>query len=236
MKWMDELLDTLDTARTEAELLAKIESTARYLGFDSCAYGIRIPIPVTRPKVVMINNFAMAWRQRYAQCGYIAVDPTVKHCTESTTPIVWDEQMTLQNPQMWEEARAAGLVHGWAQSSLDARGSGGMLTLARAGEPITPQELAANQKYMRFLVHIAHQGFSRLLAPQWQPPMDKALSMRECEVLKWAADGKTAQEIGLILSLSRETIKFHLRNAGSKLGVHNCTATVVRATSLGLLA
>lgn len=236
MKWMDELLDTLDTARTEAELLAKIESTARYLGFDSCAYGIRIPIPVTRPKVVMINNFALSWRQRYAQCGYMAVDPTVKHCAESTTPIVWDEQMTRQNPPMWEEARAAGLVHGWAQSSLDARGSGGMLTLARAGEPITQQELAANQKYMRFLVHIAHQGFSRILAPQWQPPLDKALSLRECEVLKWAADGKTAQEIGLILSLSRETIKFHLRNAGSKLGVHNCTATVVRATSLGLLA
>lgn len=235
MKWMDDLLDTIDNARTEAELLARIVSTARHLGFDYCAYGIRIPIPVTRPKVVMSNNFLPSWRQRYAQCEYIAVDPTVQHCTKSTIPIVWEKQMTQQNPQMWEEARSAGLVHGWAQSCLDGRGSGGMLTLARPSDPITTQELAANQKYMRFLVHVAHQGFLRVLTPHWQLPQEKSLSRRECEVLKWAADGKTAYEIGLILSLSRETIKFHLRNAGSKLGVHNCTATVVRATSLGLL-
>ncbi len=235
MKWMDDVLDTIDNARTEAELLARIVSTAKHLGFDYCAYGIRIPIPVTRPKIVMSNNFLPSWRQRYAHCKYIAVDPTVQHRTKSTIPIVWDEQMTRQNPQMWEEARGAGLAHGWAQSCLDGRGSGGMLTLARSNDPITAQELAANQKYMRFLVHVAHQGFLRVLTPHWQLPQEKTLSQRECEVLKWAADGKTAHEIGLILSLSRETIKFHLRNAGSKLGVHNCTATVVRATSLGLL-
>ena len=235
MKWMDDLLHTIDNAQTEAELLDRIVSTARHLGFDYCAYGIRIPIPVTRPAVVMSNNFQPSWRQRYAQCEYIAVDPTVQHCTKSTIPIVWDEQITQQTPQMLEEARAAGLVHGWAQSCLDGRGSGGMLTLARPSDAITAQELASNQKYMRFLVNVAHQGFLRVLTPQWQLPQEKSLSRRECEVLKWAADGKTAYEIGLILSLSRETIKFHLRNAGSKLGVHNCTATVVRATTLGLL-
>ena len=235
MKWMDDLLHTIDNAQTEAELLDRIVSTARHLGFDYCAYGIRIPIPVTRPAVVMSNNFQPSWRQRYAQCEYIAVDPTVQHCTKSTIPIVWYEQITQQTPQMWEEARAAGLVHGWAQSCLDGRGSGGMLTLARPSDAITAQELASNQKYMRFLVNVAHQGFLRVLTPQWQLPQEKSLSRRECEVLKWAADGKTAYEIGLILSLSRETIKFHLRNAGSKLGVHNCTATVVRATTLGLL-
>lgn len=235
MKWMDDLLHTIDNAQTEAELLDRIVSTARHLGFDYCAYGIRIPIPVTRPAVVMSNNFQPSWRQRYAQCEYIAVDPTVQHCTKSTIPIVWGEQITQQTPQMWEEARAAGLVHGWAQSCLDGRGSGGMLTLARPSDAITAQELASNQKYMRFLVNVAHQGFLRVLTPQWQLPQEKSLSRRECEVLKWAADGKTAYEIGLILSLSRETIKFHLRNAGSKLGVHNCTATVVRATTLGLL-
>ena len=62
-----------------------------------------------------------------------------------------------------------------------------------------------------------------------------ALTKREVEVLKWTADGKTSGEISDLLSVSENTVNFHVRNAVSKLQSANRTAAVVRAAMLGLL-
>ena len=35
----------------------------------------------------------------------------------------------------------------------------------------------------------------------------------------WVADGKTDFEVGKILSISPRTVRFHIRNAKTKLGV-----------------
>jgi len=61
------------------------------------------------------------------------------------------------------------------------------------------------------------------------------LSLREKEVLRWTGDGKTADQIAQILSLSHSTVNFHIRNAMMKLDTPNKTAAVVRAIFLGLL-
>jgi len=55
-----------------------------------------------------------------------------------------------------------------------------------------------------------------------------ALSPREFECLQWAAGGKSAWEIGRILSISRRTAAFHLDNAKTKLGVHSICQAVAR--------
>ena len=55
-----------------------------------------------------------------------------------------------------------------------------------------------------------------------------ALSPREFECLDWAAQGKTAWEIGRILGVSRRTAAFHLDNAKAKLGVHSISHAVAR--------
>ena len=46
----------------------------------------------------------------------------------------------------------------------------------------------------------------------------QTLTRREVQCLRWAAAGKTDGEIGIILSLSVSTVRFHLRNAAAKLG------------------
>ena len=64
---------------------------------------------------------------------------------------------------------------------------------------------------------------------------DVALTPREIEVLKWSADGKTAAEIGDILSISIPTVNFHIKNAVQKMKAANKTAAVVQALMAGLL-
>jgi LuxR family maltose regulon positive regulatory protein len=61
------------------------------------------------------------------------------------------------------------------------------------------------------------------------------LSLRELEVLHLMAQGATNGEIALILGLAVETIKRHVSNILSKLGVANRTQAAARAHELGLL-
>lgn len=78
-------------------------------------------------------------------------------------------------------------------------------------------------------------GYARLRAePRRLPPMS-ALSKREVECLKWAAAGKTDIEISLILSLSRATVRFHLRNASRKLNAVNKSQVLFKAAQLGYI-
>ncbi len=66
-------------------------------------------------------------------------------------------------------------------------------------------------------------------------PLLEPLSERELEVLRLLEQGASNQEIaeGLVLALS--TVKSHVRNILSKLGVSNRTQAVKRAHTLGLL-
>jgi DNA-binding response OmpR family regulator len=61
------------------------------------------------------------------------------------------------------------------------------------------------------------------------------LREREVETLTWAARGKTFEEIGTILSLSRRTVEFHLENARRKLGVATRTQALVKAATEHLI-
>lgn len=61
------------------------------------------------------------------------------------------------------------------------------------------------------------------------------LTRREIQCLKWAALGKTDSEIANIVGIAVPTIRFHLTNAGKKLGVDGREQAVSAATDLGFV-
>lgn len=61
------------------------------------------------------------------------------------------------------------------------------------------------------------------------------LTRREVQCLRWAAAGKTDPEIAIILSLSNSTVRFHLRNAATKMGVNGRAQSVQVAAGLGFV-
>lgn len=232
--WQEGQLQALLTAQTEEQLFAVLEAAARSLGFDYCAYGLRMPLPLTNPKTYLRNNYSSAWQQRYAEQNYLASDPTVAHGMQSVLPLVWTEDLFKANPAFWDDAHAHGLRVGWAQSSYDAKGVGGLLTLARSHDPLSQSELRAQSLKMTWLVQVAHEGMARLVSAKsaLEAPV---LTQREIEVLRWTADGKTSGEVGEIMNISERTVNFHVNNALEKLGAANKTAGVIKAAMLRLL-
>ncbi len=61
------------------------------------------------------------------------------------------------------------------------------------------------------------------------------LSRRQIQCLYWVQEGKSASDIGIILSLSPRTVEEYLAKACDKLGVRRRIQAVVRAHRLGLL-
>ena len=231
----EDLLAALDRSRDEEEIFALVLAEANRLGFEHCAYGLRAPLPLTKPKVVMLDNHPPAWRRRYEEAGYRAIDPVMRHGRYSRTPVIWREALFAEVPAMWAEARSFGLRHGWAQSSLDSHGVTGMLMLTRSTPPLAANELQAKEGRLRWLVHASHLAFSRVLVPRLNQTPEAPLTRREIEILRWTADGKTTQETSDILRISIDTVNYHVKSAISKLRSANKTAAAVRAAMLGLL-
>lgn len=159
----------------------------------------------------------------------------MRHGRLSQQPLLWGEEVFDSAKQLWAEAKEHGLRFGWAQSSLDGFGVGGMLTLSRATEALSARELQVKESEMRWLVQAAHLSLSRLMKPKFAVQPEVPLTPREIEVLKWSADGKTAGEISDILSISTPTVNFHIKNVVQKMKAANKTAAVVQALLSGLL-
>ncbi|WP_031437043.1 autoinducer binding domain-containing protein [Methylobacter tundripaludum] len=233
--WQETQLQALQSIQCAHQLFQTILSFSKELGFDHCAYGLRMPLPLTNPKTLMFNNYPTAWQAQYQAKNYLAIDPTVQHAMRSLLPIIWTDDLFSPASDLWEEACSFGLRVGWAQSSRDFNGFVGMLTLARSNEPITEIELDANKFKMAWLTQIAHLGMSRCLTPKLMQEVNVTLSNREIEVLRWTADGKTSSEISCILNIAERTVNFHINNVVTKLNAANKTSATIKAAMLGLL-
>ena len=119
--WQTDLLSISESHRNnEHEIFRVILLTAKRLGWEYCAYGLRMPLPMSDPKILMMNNYSPTWNSHYQSSGYLNVDPTVIHGRSSQKPIIWDDPFFCNAPELWADARNHGLRIGWAQSSLDS--------------------------------------------------------------------------------------------------------------------
>jgi DNA-binding NarL/FixJ family response regulator len=135
-----------------------------------------------------------------------------------------------ENPNHLSEAlkaRAAGYV----QKGATTQETIGAVRKVLEGESSLDQELAT-------------QLLKRLVEDVEPDPNGRAkgdlllgmLSAREREVLGLVARGYTNQQIARQLLISVSTVKKHVRNVISKLGVSDRTQAAVRAVELGVLA
>lgn len=232
--WQESKSASFTAAKSQEEFFQALTVAALEVGFEYCAFGLRFPLPLSRPQVFMLNNYSSAWQQRYVDGNYLHCDPTVAHAKTSVKPVIWSDAVFADARALWDDARDHRLHVGWAQPSHDIKGVAGLLTLARQSEPISDGELRCNVIRMTWLAQAAHETLARLVESQPNTaPAD--LTERENEVLRWTADGKTSGEIGDILHIAERTVNFHVNNAMAKLGTSNKTATVLRAAMLRLI-
>jgi LuxR family transcriptional regulator, quorum-sensing system regulator SolR len=233
--WQLDQLRLIGSAGGTDETFATVLAEVNRLGFDFCSFGMKAPVPLIAPRVLWCSNYPEAWKGRYEQQGYLRRDPTVAHAITSDEPVVWDDALFASCPELRDEARAHGLVHGWAHPRRDARGFVSLLSCARAEPEISEAEAAAKTERFQWLSYLCHDGMLKHWDVALNGTVQAELSQRELEVLRWCCDGKTSADMAMIIGLSEATVNFHIRNACVKLGTGNKTAAAVRAALMGLL-
>jgi DNA-binding CsgD family transcriptional regulator len=89
---------------------------------------------------------------------------------------------------------------------------------------------------------ITEQCGARLLAEAWQwwyfpcRPATSRVSVREMQILRLIVDGKTNEEIGGALGLSRRTINAHVERIQARLGIRRRHALVLHAIKSGIVS
>lgn len=233
--WQQTWQERLVQVCTEAELMSVMAQAANQLGFEFGAIGMRLPLPLSNPKTVMLSNYTQAWRERYETARYLSVDPTVAHAVLSTRPVLWSDQVFAQAGQLWEDAHAHGLRVGWAQPMHDIKGIASLLTLSRSHDAISPAEMGDKTPQVAWLAQAVHETLAGVLASRPGSAAEVKLTVREIDVLRWAGDGKTAGETADILGIAERTVVFHIDNALRRLGAGNKTAGVLKAAMLRLI-
>jgi DNA-binding CsgD family transcriptional regulator len=238
LKLLTDALEAMERATTTAQLRIEMERFAREMGFEHFAYALTIAAPSLRPQQFFVSGFPQGWAEHYVTSGYFKVDPLVAHAAKSLLPAIWDEQAfhERKSSDFWEDAKSFGLRSGLSFAVHEQPGVTGIFSLAR-DQPLDleDRELAALIGRAQMFASLLHHEIMRIESPKLIPEAAAVLTAREQECLKWAADGKTAWEIGQLLSITERTAVFHINNIVQKLGASNKTQAIVRAVALKLV-
>ena len=233
--WLEDQIQMLLSAKTKDDIFIGLSKASKLLEFDYFAYGLRLAVPVSAPKIELLNNYPSKWQEIYHTNNYVSVDPTVQLGLKTIRPIIWEEDIFTDTRPLWDDANSFGLSHGWAQSSFSGDGVSGMLTLARSHDSLSKTELLHKTPLLIWFNQLAHSGLKDILLPEMTTTTNIKLTARETEIIRWTADGKTSYEISIILGIAERTVNFHLNNTLNKFKVNSKIAAAVQAVLLGLI-
>lgn len=199
-----------------------VAQTASELGFEHCSYEVRLALPVAQPRFLLLDNFDDAWRRKYQ----LFRSQMPRGVAQRDGILEWPLSVDYK-----ADLRYRRLVHFRAQT-VRLEGYCGRAAYFTGVEQASRETVEPLR--LLCLAHLAHWCLNGRIEASSRSKLE-SLSGREVEVLRWAADGKTAAETARLLDVSENTVNFHFKRAREKLGSSSKTSLVVTAAMLGML-
>jgi LuxR family transcriptional regulator len=210
-------------------------------GFDRIMYGYtryRTATSLGDPNdFVLLTNHDTSYTDVFIGDGLYFHAPMVRWALKNNGACSWSVMAEMGQTGTLTEAermvfdfnRANSVVAGYSISfkSLSPRTKGAIALTAQKG--MSQQEAdkiwAEHGEDIIALNNIVHL---RILTLPYVAP-GRALTRRQREVLDWVGDGKTIQDIAVLLELTPATIEKHLRLAREALSVETTAQAVLKA-------
>jgi len=223
-------IDRLSSAEDAANFSEAFSIVATALDLSCFAYLALPSRPSKNPLV--ISTYPASWVAHYERNHYERLDPVILQALRDPEPFQWGLELSqthlssAQN-ELFDEASQVGIRFGYTVPIHDGHGPVAALTFAcdRRNAPFE-HCVTSNARVLQLMAMYFHAHARRKLICENRIGQTD-LSPREFQCLEWAAKGKSAWEIGRILSLSRHTVASYLDNAKEKLGVR----TIVQAAT-----
>jgi LuxR family transcriptional activator of bioluminescence operon len=244
-KWFSTIREEISQISSKNELIQKLEQIKQDIGADYYSCGTYYEnINQNKDVVFITSDTPVAWQEEYKDQGYIYNDPLVIKARKTNIPFLWEdvENETYGNFNILEKATQYQLNYGIVFPIHGANGLFGFLFLIYKEKPgkmksrfehIMPymQIIAAQLIEVQIKLIKFETGNSKLNTIN-----SNLLTKRQRECLLWAAEGKTTEEISIILLLSISTVTHHLELAREKLNSDNRTQCIAKALDQNLIA
>ncbi|WP_432696163.1 LuxR family transcriptional regulator [Marinobacterium sp. YM272] len=240
MNELESCIELIHSARDPGEAFRYFCQIVESSGYDRVVYSLLTDHPsLGLPKLHgLASSYPEDWMTYYAEKSYLEIDPVVHTVYRLGRPCFWDDVVANSDlsddaQRLMHEGGEAGLCSGISFPMLGLAGEVAGFAIARDKKTTerNDYELMARLYLLGTFFHETYRTMylqqSRLQRPD--------LTEREHDVLLWAAEGKTDQEIGLILSISFHTVRFHWRQIFRKLDVTGRNHAVTKAIRLDLM-
>jgi DNA-binding CsgD family transcriptional regulator len=226
-------------AQNSDHLFAATLQFSQDLGFERFTAIAVLDQPGNDSTFHSIDNAPSAFSLVLGQHQRGESDPVMQHCKNSSLPLVWDRHTYVRAAaaDRWEEQAPYGYQTGICVATHLPRGRHFCIGVDRCEAlPSRLEEVTRIAAELQLFAAFMQDSALRILANSEQvkrPAFE--LSVRELECLRWTAEGKTAWEVGRILSICEQTAARHLSNAARKLGCVNKHQAVAVALRSGLI-
>ncbi|WOJ91649.1 LuxR family transcriptional regulator (plasmid) [Methylocapsa polymorpha] len=184
-------------------------------------------------------TYSPEWISHYRTQRYVSIDPVVNIGARSALPLDWARlpRRTKKAKRLFGEAKEAGVGH--QGLTIPVRGpANGLWALFIATSNESDSEWAARRyELMRditLVAYYAHQRAYELHAKE--EPVDlNGVTQREIEALECAAEGKSVEDMAILMRISAVTVRAHLDSARHKLQALNRVHAVTKALRAGLI-
>ena len=237
-KIFDELFEDLDGLTKTGAEDAFFQTVCKRLGLTNAAYlGVNLPKKTNREYYVH-NTYSKDWALHYETENYVAIDPIVRRGLLSLMPIDWSDMGKLSPEQAKFFGEAQDFRIGRQGLTFPLHGLHNETAIFSISADYSDRDWKDLKRQtlreLRVIGDFFHQKVLGDIGATELKSQPK-LTEREVECLKWSAEGKTYQEIGMILGVSARTVRFFLEGAKSKLNCLNTTHAVVTALHRGII-
>ncbi len=178
-------------------------------------------------------SYPAEWTNNYMAKKYHQVDPVFRENFSNFPLQFWKDTYRKTEPpkSFIKEAQDFGLREGYSigQRTLDSA-EGSLFSFSGR----TVQRDSRTAIIMRHVAPHLHQAFIRLLKQTNDREMNP-LTLREQEVLLWVKEGKSTWDISVILGISQDTVKYHIKRIFRKLNTNNRTHAIAIALDKKIL-
>ena len=192
---------------------------------------------------VFLTTADAEYVRRYFAGGLYARTPAFRWAQRNTGACTWawvaeaaargelsaDEMAALaQNHAM---GIRAGITVSFPETSTRAKGALGLIADPGQDHATVEAIWAARQDEILAVANMMHLKIVNLPGANRQ----RSLTQRQREALEWVADGKTAQDVAILMNVSPAMVEKHLRLAREALDVETTAQAVAKAALLNLI-
>jgi DNA-binding CsgD family transcriptional regulator len=236
---LDGIFYEVANSQTTDEFRDALVNFAGRHDFDFGSVSVLVDDPSGTPKNGEVFHLPASYIDSFFDFDSAKQDPVMQHLKRSSLPTTWTGDTYVEAGQagVWEQMASCGLVSGASvaihlpQGQHLAVGFDSRKKTASSKKHLMPM-LAEMQLFAVHAIEPAIRLFSPEAVPESVVP---SLTGRELETLRWTFDGKTAWEVGQILSIAERTAVKHIQNACEKLGCISKHQAVLKAFRLRLI-